>query len=193
MSDNISKAVVDMIIAEVILKHLKSEFYQNDKIKLSNQVNEMPSFEEGSFIKGDFEKEKVFCDRKIPKNEMIELGDGWETEKILKSDGVKRYIKDDENNTSAEEEKKVLIKEEFSISYDQQDQVMQTKYEITAEKSSTQEACPVTSDEQNLVMQTSYDKRAEIKPTKEACLEISDEQDLVNQNSYDKKVEKKTD
>ena len=69
MSDNISTAVVYMIIEEVILEHLmKSKFYQNEKIKLSNQVNEMPSFEEGSFIKGDFEKEKVFCDANISKN-----------------------------------------------------------------------------------------------------------------------------
>ena len=69
MSDNVSTAVVYMIIEEVILEHLmKSKFYQNEKIKLSNQVNEMPSFEEDSFIKGDFEKEKVFCDANISKN-----------------------------------------------------------------------------------------------------------------------------
>ena len=69
MRYNISTAVVYMIIKEVILEHLmKSKFYQNEKIKLSNQVNEMPSFEEGSFIKGDFEKEKVFCDANNSKN-----------------------------------------------------------------------------------------------------------------------------
>ena len=78
----------------------------------------------------------------------------------MEIDGVETYIKDDENNTSAEEEENVLIEEEFSISYDQQDLVMLTSYEKTAANSQNKEESQVTFNEPDLVMQTSYEKVA---------------------------------
>ena len=175
MSDNISKAIVDMIAEEVILEHLlKSEFYKNDKIDLSNQVNEMPSFE-----KGDFEKEKVFCNAKISNNGLNELGDGWKTEKVLERDGVKRYIKDDENNTAVEEAEKIIIK-------NKQDQANWTKHECLAASFHVEEECSSTSDKQDQANWTKHEKVNANILVEEECSSTSDKQDQVNWTKHEK-------
>merc|ERR1712096_93835 len=87
MSTNLSTTIVDMIIEEVLLKHLnKSKFCQT--MKLSNPVKQLPRPEEDKFEKGDFEIEKDtnLLDVKVCENERKEMGDCWN---VLKEDGWK--------------------------------------------------------------------------------------------------------